>query len=53
MKSLKLNVVELEKRIAPSSTGTPGNSTSNPNSATPEGPVGAHPQPIAQRGGNP
>jgi len=38
-----LNIEELEQRIAPSATSASG--TGKSNGATPEVPVGAHPQP--------
>lgn len=43
MSNLKLNIEALEERIAPSATSASG--TGKSNGATPEVPVGAHPQP--------
>jgi hypothetical protein len=46
MEDLKLSIEALEERIAPSSTSsTDASSTGKSNGATPEVPVGAHPQP--------
>jgi hypothetical protein len=47
--TVKLNIEELEQRIAPSPTGsnaaTNASSTGKSNGSTPEVPAGAHPQP--------
>jgi hypothetical protein len=46
MKNLNLRIEELEQRIAPGSgSSTNASSTGKSNGATPEVPVGAHPQP--------
>ena len=49
VETVKLNIEELEQRIAPSPTGsnaaTNASSNGKSNGSTPEVPAGAHPQP--------